>query len=297
MPDIGSAIGAGGSIIGGLIGSDASDDAADAASQASLAGVRENRRQFDTVLNLQAPAINTGNAARSMLASILGISQPAYSYAPGGSTGNTATGSGRTPSLRELAGMSRSEQARIYNDIRKDTQPVTTGGNTPLTFNQPASSPMSGQDITALLEKYPGYRFAVDEATKSAQALGSATGSLSGNVLSALGERVGGGIATPVFQDYLNRLSGLSGGAQTASNAASQGALQTGQLVAAGLQNAGDSRASGILGQAGTQIGTIGGILGGIGQAMGNRGGTYGGYGSPPYTPNPVGGGGYRYGP
>lgn len=260
MPDpVTGLIGAGGTIVGGLLGGDASKDAAQASSNASIAGVNENRRQFDTVLNLQAPAINTGNQARSLLASIMGLEVPGSTYSPGAMSAGQpqAAPQGWTHPLRR-----RSPPA---------AQAPTAPANDPLTFTTPASSPMSAEDIQSRLESFPGYQFAVQQATKAAQAMGSATGSLGGNVVSALADRVGGGIAMPTFQNYLNQLQSLSGGAQTATNVASQGALQTGGLVAQGLQNAGDARASGIMGQAGSQIGTIGGILGGIGQAMGNR--------------------------
>lgn len=296
MPNPGVAVGVGGSVLGGILGSNATEDAADTAAAASRAGVAENRRQFDTVLNLQAPAINTGNAARSLLASIMGLDVAGSTYSPGGTTagttGTTPTSSGNRPPPG-FSSWSIQDQARwARENERKNTQPVnpTAPGNTPLTFTNPASKAMTGDEIQQRLEAFPGYKFAVEQAQKSAQALGSASGSLGGNVISALGERVGGQIAPSVFNDYLNRLSGLSGGAQTASSAASNAAIQTGGMVAQGLQNAGDARASGILGQANTQIGTIGGILGGIGQYMGNQS-------SVPYTNGSVGGGGYRYGP
>lgn len=247
-------------IVGGILGADASGDAAESSSKAAMAGVAENRRQFDTVLNLQSPAINTGNAARSLLASILGLDVAGSTYSPGASTPKAPAPTG----LNGVPGMLVELLEKSGRIDRKTTQPV---GNAPLTFNNPASSPMSAGDITARLEAYPGYQFAVQQATQAAQGLGSATGSLGGNVVSGLAERVGGGIAMPTFENYLNRLAGLSGGAQTATNSASGAAMNTGALVANGLQNAGDSRAAGILGQ----TNSIGGILSGIGQVIGNH--------------------------
>jgi hypothetical protein len=242
--------------------------------------VAENRRQFDTVLNLQAPAINTGNAARSLLASILGLNVPGSTYTAGG-TAAPAQG----PS-----GAFSSQIARRYNIPDRNTQPVSGATQGGVTFTSPASGAMDPAAIMARLEQFPGYQFAVDQARKNAGALGSATGSLGGNVLSALASQTAGQIAMPTFENYLNRLAGLTGGAQTASNTASNAAINTGVNVAQGLQNAGDSRASGIIGQAGSQIGSIGGILSGFGQMFGNQP-------QIPFNPGSVGGGGYRYGP
>lgn len=249
-----------GSVTGGLLGTDATSDAAKVSADASRAGVAETRRQFDTVLNLQAPQINTGNAARSMLASILGITQPGYTYTPGMPAGQVQNvAQPQQPMRQGLFGL----------PIRRNTQPVqpVQNQNSQLTFTTPASAPINGEALQQMLEQFPGYKFAVDQATKSAQALGSASGSLGGNVITALGERVGGGIALPVFNQYLDRLAGLAGGGAAAGNAASGAALQTGQNVAQGLQAAGDARASGILGRnqnIGNAVSTIGSFLGGF---------------------------------
>lgn len=267
------AVAAGGSVLGGILGNRASERAADSAANASIAGVNENKRQFDTVLGLQAPAINTGNAARSLLASILGLDVPGSSFTAGGNGVAPGAPGGNgvpTPTTPDRA---QSHSRRILH-VPLPTPASTASQTTPTgtTFTSPASSALNPDEIMARLEALPGYKFAVDQATKSAGALGSATGSLGGNVTSALADRVSQGIAMPTFENYLNRLAGLSGGAQTASNSASDAAITTGGLVGRGLENAGDSRASGILGQAGTQIGTLQGILGALGSANGGGG-------------------------
>lgn len=227
-----------GSVTGGLIGTDASSDAAKMSAKGAEAGIAEQRRQFDTTLQLQAPTINTGNAARSLLASIMGLSVPGSEFSVGGTTTNGAT----------------------------------TGGTT---FTNPASSPMAADEITKRLEAFPGYKFAVDQARKNTLATASALGSGGGNVLSAISDRTAQGIAMPTFENYLNRLGTLSGSGQTANNTASQAALTTGQNVAAGLQGAADARASGILGRA-QNIGGFLSSLGGTSFAAGGSGGSSG---------------------
>lgn len=242
-----------GSLTGGLIGTDASTDAAKASAAGANAGVAENRRQFDTTLQLQAPMINTGNAARSLLASIMGLSVPGSEFTAGGTT---------TPA--------------------KGTTPATTTGGT--TFTNPAASPMGADEITKRLESFPGYQFAVDQARKNTLATASALGSGGGNVLTAISDRTAQGIAMPTFENYLNRLGGLSGSGQNASNAAGTAALNTGQNVAAGLQNAADSRASGILGRnqaIGSALSSIGGMVAGGMGGMGGMGGAAGANAAP----------------
>lgn len=262
-----------GSLTGGLIGTDAASDAAKASAKGAEAGIAEQRRQFDTTLQLQAPMINTGNAARSLLASIMGLNVPGSEFTVGGTTTTTYPAPTSGP-------------ARGRRGIPYQGQPTTTttGGTT---FTNPAASPMGADEITKRLEAFPGYQFAVDQARKNTLATASALGSGGGNVLSAISDRTAQGIAMPAFENYLNRLGGLSGSGQNASNAAGAAAMNTGQNVAAGLQAAADSRASGILGRnasIGSALSSIGGMVAG---GMGGFGGAAAGANAAPWA-NPT---------
>lgn len=252
MPDIGSAI-AGGSA---LLGFKSSGDAADAQQAANNAAIAEQRRQFDTALNLQMPAINTGNVARSQLASILGLTVPGSSTV-GGTMSNSG---GISPS--DLQGVLRAGQGpfgylgqkRALRDLQNRPAPEN---------NVPDAAPMSNEAVMELISNYPGFQFAVDQARKASTAQASATGSspISGNVLTALQGDIAGRVAMPAFSDYTNRLAALSGAAQTASSGAGAMALNTGANVGQLLSNSGDARASGIIGGTNSILGGLGGIL------------------------------------
>lgn len=240
-----------GSLTGGLLGTDAASDAAKMSAKGAEAGIAEQRRQFDTTLQLQQPMINTGNAARSLLASIMGLSVPGSEFTVGG----TAVKAPPAPYTGGPLGRKRVPQPVAA--------PTTTGGTT---FYNPAASPMAADEITKRLEAFPGYQFAVDQARKNALATASALGSGGGNVLTAISDRTAQGIAMPMFENYLNRLGAMSGSGQTASSAAGSAALQTGQNVAAGMQGSADARASGILGRnasIGKALSSIGSIVAG----------------------------------
>lgn len=79
-----AAIGAVGSIAGGILGSKGAEKAADTSAAASREATAENKRQFNlgllASLLLNAPAINTGNQARSRYAGLLGLNTPATDY-------------------------------------------------------------------------------------------------------------------------------------------------------------------------------------------------------------------------
>jgi hypothetical protein len=259
------------------------------------------------------PAIQTGNVARSQLASILGLQT-------GGTTGynpinplqgfSIAGGGGKsggipTPLMGSIGGrvesknrpIAQSDLQRLLDTVKANPTAYDEQGeiqalisrNRPgaqsqianalvqnklgyFADSQPAAAggPMSGDQVQQMIANYPGFQFAVDQARRASTAQASATGSgpISGNVLTALQTDIAGRVAMPAFNDYLNRLASLSGGAQTASGTASQAAMNTGANVSSLLQSQGDSRASGILGQTGAILGG----LGGLGEILGRRG-------------------------
>lgn len=350
----GAVAAAGATIIGGVIANKGSKDAVDASTAGSQAAIDEQRRQFDTIMGLNQPAINTGNAARSQLAALLGLDVPNTPYGTpsvsstpytggtprsssnpftsaegiGGSLVGAAVGmpvvgqllGGRlfgggsdhsppnpltnidfknydmskipmpvndgywrdkTPEEWKsyLAGIAQNPghvidgapriNAHLRDYVAKNAQqyatPIAQPGQ-PGAPGQPGQTqgPMSADDVMKRLESLPGYQFAVNQAKEGATSIGSATGSLGGNVVTALGDRIAGGIAGPTFENYLNRLAGLSGAAQTATGNVGQAAYGTGQGVSQNLAGMGDTRASGIIGQ----TNSIGGILNGLGGAF-----------------------------
>jgi hypothetical protein len=62
-----------GSLVSGILGDRASQRSADAIASGNAAAIAENRRQFDTILDLTAPQRNVGNAALGALSGILGL--------------------------------------------------------------------------------------------------------------------------------------------------------------------------------------------------------------------------------
>jgi hypothetical protein len=75
-------LGAGSSIVGGMMGSDAAEDAADAQIQASREATRAQREMFDKQVELQKPWRDAGGLGLNRLAYELGLSKtPVYSTA------------------------------------------------------------------------------------------------------------------------------------------------------------------------------------------------------------------------
>jgi len=154
----------------------------------------------------------------------------------------------------------------------------------------PASNVVRPQDQTKRIAATPGYQFAkqegIDSILNNASALGLRK---SGATAGSLGQYVGNSLAFPAYQDYMNRLSALSGGAQTASSGLGGtigNILANNSAITSGLTaGAGNVLAAGQLGQAGAWQNSISDLSGVLGDYFGNR--------PAAYTPT---GGNYRRG-
>lgn len=171
-----------------------------------------------------------------------------------------------------------------YKDARTDILPWMTAGKTALNQYQIEMGQKAG---ASKFRTTPGYQFQVSEGTKGVvnnlAALGMKN---SGSALKAL-TRFRTGLADQTYDTYLNRLSGIAGTGQTATqNIGSLGAQAT-NAVQQGLQgmgqatqDAGAARASGYVGSAnawgGALTGGINSVTGALGRySYGSGGGLY----------------------
>jgi len=197
------------------------------------------------------------------------------------------------------------EQARQFDLGREDTQPYRDVGKSAL--NQLAQLyGLSGDganapDYSAFYDS-PDYQFARDEGMRGIERSAAARGGLaSGNTLAALSQ-YNSGLATQNFNNYANRLAGLSGAGQQSSENLAAARASYGQQVGQNMVGAANARASGIQNQANiitsgaNQLAGIGGYYYGQRQpqpygGVGYGGGSTSGYGGPMRIP-----GGSMYG-
>lgn len=115
---------------------------------------------------------------------------------------------------------------------------------TPTASSQPA---LTQQQSFAAFRDTPGYQFGLDEGNKQVQTSAAARGGLySGAAMKSL-QKFGNDYADQQgYTPYMNRLAGLFGGAQTASGAVGNAGQNYANQAGANMQNAADSRATGI---------------------------------------------------
>lgn len=130
----------------------------------------------------------------------------------------------------------------------------------------------SGPDMSVFTTS-PDYQFRRDEGMRDiGNSFAARGGAFSGNALRSLND-FNSNLASSEFGNYFNRMAALAGIGQTAANAGSQAAMNTGNNVAGLLQNQGNARASGILGRANS----VGGALNsGLNNWLLYRGGYFG---------------------
>lgn len=214
----------GGAVVGGLAGTMSASKAAKAQRQAADMSVAEQRRQFDTALSIQRPAIQTGNRARTALERLYGIEGLDGGDVPGGET----TPTGYTPGTFYGGGMVPG--FKIPGRAVAQSEPIKTGSN--------------GEDRYSGFYASPGYKFRLAEGAKALEQSAAARGKLfSGQTGKALTE-YGQGVASDEFGKYTGGLFSLAGYGQNAGNAASGAAISTGRSIGDTMTSAGAARAS-----------------------------------------------------
>jgi hypothetical protein len=114
---------------------------------------------------------------------------------------------------------------------------------------------MQSGDVMGMMD--PSYQFRLGEGMKALDRQAAARGGLiSGGALKAA-QRYGQDFASTEFGNAYNRLAGLAGVGQTATNTLTGAAGQFGQNQAMGLSNAAQARASGYVGSANALTGGL----------------------------------------
>lgn len=261
MPQaIPAVVAVGGAALAARGGKKAAGEASEAQLAGTLAGVEEQRRQFDISRQQLAPFRQAGLSALQQQLALLGLPglQPEQ-FGPqlgAGQAGQAPVGPGGEQLFRRV------QAARGQSRFRPVPGAPEAQG---IAFPEAVSR----EDALAAFAETPGQQFLRERQERSLLRSASATGQLGGgNVRTALQEQAFGRAATQLGE-FQNRLAALSGGGQTATtNVASLGAGAAGQ-ISQGLQAGGAARASGILGGQQATAAGIQGIAGALGGLFG----------------------------
>lgn len=285
--DMGTLVSAGASIVGGMMSADASENASNAQLESNAQAIAEQRRQFDQIRSDNAPFRDTGVAANRRLAYLLGI-------------GGGASGSGAdqyslddfidynrraAPSWYQSPGPQETD-ARIQYDRYKAGTGWTPEEMKTLGFRDLASASGGANDPLGegfLLRRFAdsdlnadpvyqsGLKFGLDEGTGAINSRAIAMGGYdSGATLKALTRFANDYGSTKANESYnrftndqnniFNRLSGVSGSGQVATNAVNAAGTNMSNNVSGMMTDAGNARAAGIVGGANAWSGAMSGV-------------------------------------
>jgi len=281
----------GGSLIQGNAANRAADAQADAADQAN----ETQRYIYNRNVQLSEPWRNVGRNALFALAGEAGLSTGAAQ--PGGEAGNNLTGPAAISQNTTL--VDENYQPRRYDPRQEqwtggpqfqttysvgDQSFDTRSAAQDYTQSQPANTP-APQDLPSF-ETSPGYEFRREQGEQAIERMAAARGlRLSGATMQDAA-RFNQGLASQEYGNYWNRLAGLAGAGQTATQNTQMMGQNFANAVGQNARAAGAARASGYQGTANAISGGINALGGIYGSAASGALGPNPGLG---ITPSPAG--------
>lgn len=261
---IGELIGAGTSLLGGILGSSSAKKAAKEQAKAQREAIAEQRRQFDIVQGNEAPYRMAGRGALNNISRLYGLpteDDEALSYqqwiAQNPQQGASIGGAG-------LMGIDISGMANGFKGYQ----------------NYLATRPKqaSGPDLSPFWQS-PDYNFVRSEGNRGVERSAAARGgAFSGNALRALDE-FNSNLASSEFGNYFNRQAAIAGIGQTANQNTARAGMQTAGNIGNALMYGGDARASGVINSANAWGDALGGAAGFLGRWAEGRNKPSGGLG------------------
>jgi len=271
--------------IGGLLGRNSQNNAARQAADAERQGNRDsnatNWSMFGANAQLNDWQRQGGGQAYNEYLQLMGLSPVDIP------TANSVL------SQYNSQGRRNDDPTAMQSDgIRGNYADWVNSGRPPLGQGTPATGASSGtvsgqaapvgtgyttDQVLERIRNTPGYAFRMGEGQRSIEAGAASRGGLnSGAALRSLA-RYGQDYGSNEFTNHLNRLSGLYGGAQTASQNLGNAATQFGQIAGNNAVNSGNARA-GMYQQIGNNnAGFYGGVFGALNRNMNSAAGGWGG--------------------
>jgi hypothetical protein len=312
---------AAGTVISGYMGSQGAKDGAKAQGRAADAATAESSRQYDQTRNDLAPYRAAGTNALDEISRLYGWApssqaaqreadlQPVYHGGQALPQGTTVVRTGGSNydvmyNGQRIGGLSKGGAEGRFTPAQGVNVDQLLADQQMQARSQQATGPSAGTGQPDMSHFYtsPDYTFRRDEGNRGIEGSFAARGmGQSGNALRALTE-FNSNLAAGEYGNYFNRLAGVAGVGQTATNQTAAFGADAASQAGRNALYAGNARASGIQGQADAWGNTAQGLASlygyynnSRGVGSGSYGGTgYGGYGG--YGGTPGYGDGVRYG-
>lgn len=279
-------LGAGASVLGSSNAASASEKAAQTQADAANQAAQLQKEIFDVQNSEYAPWRTTGANALNQMNALMGLPQVDESGVNGGTVPSVSSATAIAPMAYNLIGPNgvnyplTAAQARQVGTLPSGYSIVpaasmqTTTPNSPNALFQPGNtSDVLNANRTAALNSFytdPGYQFSMDQGIQAIDRSAAARGILNSGATAKALDKFGQGLANQQYGTYYNRLAGLSGTGQTATNETANAAGTYGTNAGNELTNAGNARASGYIGAANAFNSGLSGVGNSINGALNN---------------------------
>ena len=254
---LGALIGAIGSIGGAILGGGAQKSAANAQTQANAAAEAGLQRRFEQVQQLLAPYVQGGNTALQSLISLSGAGGTGFSPAA-----YLAQNPDVAAEAQRLVSTGEIQTPEQYAQMHYQQFGQAEGRAAPTGFD-------AQQQFVSQIEGSPVFQGLVRQGEQGILQNASATGGLrGGNVQGALAQ-FRPAMLNQQIQQQLANFSGIASLGQNAAAGVGNAGLQTGQNIAGLMQDSGQARAYGALGQGQALAGGLSALGGLAGTAFG----------------------------
>lgn len=223
----------------------AAEKAANIEAQASEAATAEQRRQYDVTRADQMPWLQSGQGALNLLNRAAGIATPGTPATKGSFDAAAYIAANPDVAAADWARNDPYKHYQMYGQFqnRPNAETYFSGGT-------PAIAGTPGTPDQSAFTASPGYQFRLAEGQKAGQNRFAARGgALSGNALKALSE-YNQNMASSEYGNWWNQIAGLAGVGQASANTLAGVGQNMAGNVGNYLQNAGNARASGVIGNA-----------------------------------------------
>lgn len=254
----------GAALVGGVLSSNAAGDAADAQSQASAAQIAEQRREYDQSRSDQLPFMQNGQAANNKLAYLLGLNPGSGGYPTDQQIRDQVL-----PKFQTLApnGMVQQTDEAGLNaeigrqiDARQAAMLADQNGGSAGGFGS-LTNKFSQNDLNNDVVYQNGLQFGLNQGTSALNQRALQSGNYdSGATMKALTQYANDYGSTKANDAYnrfntdntniYNRLAGISGTGQTATNSVQSAGTNMANNVSQSIGDSGNARSAGIIGGA-----------------------------------------------
>lgn len=288
------ALSIGGSLLGGIMGSNAAEDAAAAQTAAAEKQLALQKQIYDETSANYKPWLDGGNTANSAYLYELGLgAKPTIGGSAAQITTIPGSGSGANGQTAGQAGgmfpgwQGWAPEAQSYIDRGMDPPSyMRTGTNT----GSPERYSVNGQIFDTMeqaqayasanqtggteyqgYQKTPAYDFQLSQGMDALQSTAAARGNLLSGATMQSAQTYGQGLADQGYGTYMNQLAGVSSQGQAAAgNQASAGANYAANAGNA-LAGIGNAQAAGAIGSANAWSGAMNNVLGSVGYMSGSK--------------------------